>query len=67
MFETPEIEHPYAAICATTYKDIDTVGTESDIKDFLVMSDQLSLGCKSRDVPNRACSVNTRGYYQTWR
>lgn len=67
MLETPEIEHSYAAIRATTYKNIDTVGAKSDIKHFLIVSNQLSFSCKSWDIPYRACSINTRGYYQTWR
>ena len=41
MFQTPEIEHSYAAICSATHKYINAVGAESDVENFFVMGDEL--------------------------
>lgn len=61
MLETSQVEHSHATIGATTHKDIDTAGTETHIKDFLVMCDQLRLGSKGGNVPYGASSVDTGG------
>ena len=43
VFKAPEIEHSHATVSAAADKDIDAVRAEADVKNFLVMSDQLSL------------------------
>lgn len=45
MFEAPKIEHTHAAVRAATDKHIDALGTEADIIDFLIVSNQLCFGC----------------------
>lgn len=61
MFETSEIEHPDAAICAAGDKYIDAVGAEADVEDFFVVSDELGFGSESRDVPYGTCGIDAGG------
>ena len=59
VLEASEIEHANAAVGATTYKDVDAVGTKSDVEDFLVVCNQLCFCSQRRYIPYRTCSINT--------
>lgn len=61
MLQTPEIKHSDTPVCTTTDKDINTMGTESDVKDFFIVGNQLSLGSEGGNVPDGACGVNAAG------
>lgn len=67
MLETAQIKHANAAILAAANKHINTIGAETNVVDFLIVSDELRLGCKRGYVPYGACSVYARRDYQTWR
>lgn len=45
VFEAAQVEHPDAAICTATHKDIDALGAETDIEDFFVVGDKLGFRC----------------------
>lgn len=60
MFQASEVEHANATILATAHKDIDAVGAEPDVIDFLVVCDELRLGRQGRNVPDGTRGVNTR-------
>lgn len=62
MLQASEVEHSYTTIRATTYENINAVCTESDIKNFFVVRDQLRFGCECRYVPYGTSSIDTRGY-----
>lgn len=66
MLQAPQVKHTHAAISTAANKNIDTVGTESDIIHLLVVGNQLCLGCQGGNVPDGACRVNARGDYETW-
>jgi hypothetical protein len=38
VFQAPQVEHPNTTVCATADKNINTVGTEPNIKNLFVMS-----------------------------
>lgn len=67
MLETAQIEHANATIRSAANKNVDTVGTKSDIEDLFIMGNQLRLRCKCRDIPdgtgrvNAGCNDQTRG------
>lgn len=66
MLQTPEIEHTHTAIGAAADENIDALGAETDVVDFLVVSNELCLGCQCRDIPDSAGRVNARGNDETW-
>lgn len=61
VLQAAQIKHADTAIRATTDEYIDTVGTESDIEDFFIVSNQLRFSRQGRDIPDGAGSVDTRG------
>lgn len=44
VFQTPQIKHPNAAVGSTAHKNIVAVSTETNVKNFLIVCNQLSLG-----------------------
>ena len=58
MFEAAEVKHPHAPVCAAADKDIDTLGTEADVEDFFVVSNELGLCGKRGDVPDCTSRVD---------
>lgn len=66
MFEAPQVEHTYTAVGTTADKNVDAVGTESDIVNFLVVRNQLRLGSQSWDVPDGAGRINAGGDDKAW-
>lgn len=65
VLEASQIKHPYTSICPTTHKYVYALGAKSHVKDLLVMSDELRLRSKRRDVPDGASSVYTGGDDET--
>lgn len=61
VFETSKIEHPDTAVCAAGNEDVHAVGAEADIKDFLVVGDELGFGGEGGDVPYCTCGVDAGG------
>ena len=66
MLETAQIKHAHAPISSTADKDVNTVGTKANIVYFFVVSNQLRLRCKRRDIPDGASRVNARRNDQAW-
>lgn len=62
MFEASQVKHSYTTISPTAYKHIHAVGAKSDVKNFLVVSDELCFCCKRRYVPDCTCSVDAGCY-----
>jgi hypothetical protein len=58
MLQASQVKHAHTPISATADKDIHAVCTESNIIDFLVVSNELSLCRQGRNIPNRASRVN---------
>ena len=67
MLKASQVEHAHTAISTTADEDIDTVGTESNVINLLVMSNQLCLGGQCWDVPDGASRVNAGSDNQTGR
>ena len=61
MLEAAQVKHAHTAIGTAAHKYVDAVGTESNVKHFLIMGNELSLCCQGRNVPNRAGGIDTRG------
>jgi len=66
MFKTPQVKHTHTAVSTAADKNIDTVGTESDIVDLLVVGNQLRFSCQGGYIPDGAGCVNARGDDETW-
>lgn len=61
VLQTPQIKHANTAILTTAHKDICTISAESYIIHFLVVGDELSLGCQGWDIPYRTGRIYARG------
>lgn len=66
MLETAQIKHAHATISSTADKDVDTVGTKTNIVYFFVVSNQLRLRCERRYIPDGASRVNAGRNDQAW-
>ena len=66
MFEASKIEHSHTTIGAAAHEDVNAVSTETHVKDFLIMGNQLCFGSQRWYVPYSTCRVNTRSNYETW-
>ena len=66
MFKTPQVKHPYTAISPAAHEHINTISTKSNVKDLFIVSDKLSLGRQSRNIPYRAGCVDARSDDQAW-
>ena len=44
VFQTPQIKHSNAAVSSTAHKNIIAVSTKTNVKNFLIVCDQLGLG-----------------------
>lgn len=66
VFETPEIKHAYASVGSTAHKDVDTLGAEANVKDLLVVRNQLRLGRQGWNIPDGAGRVDARCDNQAW-
>ena len=60
MLKTPEVKHAHAPIGAATDKNIDAIGTKSNIVHLLIVGDQLRLGRQRGNIPNRTRRVYAR-------
>lgn len=58
VLQASQIKHADTTIGATADEHINAVGTESNVKHFLVMSNQLCLGCQGRNIPDCAGCVD---------
>lgn len=58
MFQTAEVEHAHATIRTAGDKHIDAVCAKPYVIYFFVVSDELRLGRKSRDIPDGAGGIN---------
>lgn len=60
MLEASQIEHADAAICTTADENVNTVRTETNVVNLLVVRNQLRLCCQGRNVPDGTRGINTR-------
>lgn len=58
MLQTSQIEHAYAAVCATAHEYIYATSAEPDIEHLLVVRNELGLCSQSRNIPYCASRVN---------
>lgn len=65
MFQTSQVEHSYAAICAAAYEYVDTVGAEPDVENLLVVSNELGFSGQGWYVPDRTGGIDARGDDET--
>lgn len=61
MLQAAQIKHTNAAILTTAYEDVDRVGTEPYIVNFLVVRNELRLGRERGNVPYRAGRIDAGG------
>lgn len=67
VFETPQIKHANAAILTAADEHIDTIRAKPNIVYFLVVGNELRLCRERRNVPDRACRIDTTRYDQAGR
>ena len=60
MLQTAKIKHPYASVLSTAEEYVYAIGTKSNVVDFLIVSNQLGLGCEGRYIPDGARCVDAR-------
>lgn len=58
MLQASEVEHSHTPIRATRNKNINAIGTESNVIDLLVVGNQLGLGREGGNVPDGASGIN---------
>ena len=60
VLQASQVEHSNTAIGTAADKHINAVGAEPDIKNFLIVGNQLCLGRQCRDIPDCAGRIDTR-------
>ena len=66
MFQTPQIKHTHTAVSTAADKNVDTVGTESDIIHLLVVGNELCFSGQGGNIPDGAGCINAGGDDETW-
>lgn len=58
MLQAAKIKHANTAVLATADENVDAIGAEPHIIDFLVVRNQLRLGGQRRNIPNSTSGID---------